>query len=277
MYYDGEVRRPIPPVLGMNLGPLTGGAEVTLYVKALCSFGGNKHDVRSRYSNGSCKSFECINAPRCKWELWTRKQADLNWKITKLCDEHDGTCVSMASPSANLLRAMISSTVIPEKRKDKQVRVKTVLEHVREVDGHLLGETKCDGVVVDDLGEEHEVSENTKRDAGYYRVYRQLRVLKQAAIESFDEGFSHLEEYVAALNAANPGSTITLQFTERATPTESDPNCTTKTFVRLFVMLRGQAECAARGKPVISYDGAFTKVIRLQQICLFRITYIFIP
>jgi hypothetical protein len=127
---------------------------------------------------------------------------------------------------------------------------------------HFFFSTLCDSRITDDLGESHPVSKNRKRPAGYYKIYRSLKELRKEQADSFDEGFSHIEQYLAALEEANPGSTTTLQFVERSTPTQEDPQHTTKSFVRLFVMLRGQAECAARCKPVISYDGAFTKVIR---------------
>jgi hypothetical protein len=238
MYFDGDMLKPIQPVINMNLGYMEiGGTEITTYVKSLMSFGDSKHDCKSTECSGKCKEFVCINDP-----------------------------------------AMVSSAkVIHTTNKQKAMSAKELVDHFREIDGHTVGVTLCDSRVIDTLGESHPVSKNRKRPAGYYKIYRSLKELRKEQVDSFDEGFSHLEQYLAALEEANPGNTITFQFTERTTPTPEDPQYTTKSFVRLFVMLKGQAECAARCKPVISYDGAFTKVVLrllVQSICFHVCLYV---
>ncbi len=260
LYFDGDMLKPIPPVIDMNLGSVD-GTEITTYVKSLMSFGKDKHDCMSTECSSRCKEFICVNAPACDWVLRARRQGNFQWKITKLTNEHSGSCVSEASPNAALVKAMVSAKVIHITNRQKAMSAKELVDHFREIDGHTVGVTLCDSRITDDLGESHPVSKNRKRPAGYYKIYRSLKELRKEQADSFDEGFSHIEQYLAALEESNPGSTITLQFVERSTPTQEDPQHTTKSFVRLFVMLKGQAECAARCKPVISYDGAFTKVI----------------
>jgi hypothetical protein len=248
-YFDGDMLQPIPPVIDMNLGSV-GGTEITTHVKSLMSFGKDKHDCMSTECSSRCKEFICVNAPACDWVLRARRQCDFQWKITKLTNEHSGSCVSEASPNVALVKAMVSAKVIHITNRQKTMSAKELVDHFREIDAHTVGVTLCDSRITDDLGESHPVSKNRKRPAGYYKIYRSLKELRKEQADSFDEGFSHIEQYLAALEEANPGSTFT----------QEDPQHTTKSFVCLFVMLKGQAECAARSKPLISYDGAFTKV-----------------
>ncbi len=62
--------------------------------------------------------------------------------------------------------------VVSVKVKKNAMSASTLVDHLRESDGHTVGIILHDTRVVDHLGETHAISTNKKRPAGYWKVYR---------------------------------------------------------------------------------------------------------
>lgn len=227
LFVEGE---PIKPQVGMCFNSSIGIDVIATWLGTYVYKQGR--GLKYKSSNTLTHIWKC-KSKNCSWEIkFTKSEVTHKWKIKHLKDVHIN-CTLISKPTQKVVEKSLAKLIVSDKMTPTML-----LEEASKL-GYKWG-------VPDVESSGSKVSEQ----AGYQMAWKILNQLRLNKIDCFEDGFSYLASYLKHLKFQNPGCVISA---------EADPHNDNQ-FVRAFIMLRGQAVCAANCKPIISYDGGFLKV-----------------
>lgn len=228
LYHEGDARRPIAPRLDMNLGRFSTMKPIRQWVKYVLFYHvspeGTKSPKGYKDDGSNAKRLALSCSGQCGWCVVVSKNVGGEWIVGKCVDRHGDMCLV--------------------------TQVKLTPQDIKNV--------AFDKVIANSTADIHELDE-VARNAGMYqtsttKLYRANRLLVDSAKDPFIDGFNLLKSYLPILCEQNPRSVVQLQVEVDSVGLER--------FGRLFVMLGATVEVViAACKPVLSIDGAFTKVM----------------
>jgi hypothetical protein len=251
MYNSGKFGSPKEPVAGMILGPMDGSLEIKLWLEIYLAVGQNRPRTLDMPlgGNGRSKTYKC-SCMACPFEVHVTKANGL-WSVASATTEHKlGVCTSFGVAGAKLQAYLNYDHTLVHGTKPIKL-----LRHTNSLGLHS-------GTKFENLGN---VTKGYQKPTGYNCAFRASQILNQVSVDSFVTGFDLLPDYLRKTLDLNPNSVIKLD----TKTTTADDGSTHKQFFRMFLMTDSQATLMANCKPIISYDGAYTKVNRFIDI-IFR-------
>jgi hypothetical protein len=242
-----DFRQPKTPFEGMSLGVLTSTREAKLWISLFVHLKQDqKRSIKPVDGGGTCyQRYICsCKSGTCSFFVTITKSSDLSWKVSKCNLVHQELCFSRSTVGGKMAVYLTihNSLALNAKPND------------------LLKDFQANGSTI---GSGRQLSVNSSKKPGYDILWLVRRDLKRHFTDSWEDGFAFLPDFLLKLMERNPGSIIVLD-----TKTIDGGNGTTfKQFYRLFVMFHSQAMIACRSRPVVSYDGAFTKVMISYYVC----------
>lgn len=242
MYDNKDFRQPKTPFVGMQLGEMKGSLEIKLWLEIYVHLKQErKRSIYPQSDSGSNYTYKCTSTNKCSFHVQVTQLGKKNWRVCACDLVHDDLCTSIPTISTKVAIYMNLNNKLATK-----VKPKVFLTDMRS-EGTFVGSG----------------ADTSSKAIGYDQVWMAQRALKLFETDTFEDGFAYLPGFLARLRAENPGSIIVLD-----TKTVEGPNGTQiKQFYRLFVMLNAQANVAIYSRHVVSYDGAFPKVIEMFFCC----------
>ncbi len=242
LYSDSDGLVLIPIQKGLKFHETVAARHLTLWIGVNSFNAEKKTSVKVlKNVNEDFYGWKCIN-DNCTFKFVVRngKKTDWCWTVDdkNTCLEH-ASCVGDADPRRAVIRNSLQSNIILS----DSTTGKEILESCKKSNIEIGGKKKPGN---------DPTHNSTPR--GYYKAIRMKQDVLSSRVDPFVDGFTYLPHYLDVIREQNTGLLASMEVT-------LSEDGTSEQFLRLFLMTKGQATCASLCKPIISYDGAFMKVI----------------